>query len=121
MLLHQTYVFHGETSNLLPSKVRLVRLDSISLQEPFEEGKWRDKLTVKVKCAEHFLFHVFQVLLLKLDLVLFSNKVNHYIEGWRYMLLQFCRDQNASRCKCYQTRDRLFLDCYLSQVSVSET
>ena len=91
------------------------------MQEPFEEGKRRDKLTVKVKCAENLLFYVFQVLLLEFDLVLLSNKVNHDIEGWRFVLLQLRRDENTSRRKCYQTRDRFLLDCYLSQVSVSET
>ena len=56
-------------------------------------------MAAELKCAQNFLFQVEQLLLLKLNLMLFFKHENQTIEVGRHRLLNLGRHGDACHCK----------------------
>ena len=68
-------------------------------------------MAVELKCAQNFLFQVQQLLLLKLNLMLFFKHENQTIEVGRHGLLNLGCHEDACHCKRDQIGGFTSLNC----------
>ena len=78
-------------------------------------------MATELKCAQHFLFQVNHLLLLKRDVVLFFKHEDETIEVRRDWLLNLGCHEHACHCKRDQIGSSLSLNCDVYQVSIGKT